>query len=219
MKLGNFIRTTSIATLLGLANAAAVAAPIELDVDFRDSAVWGGQGSGSFTADGVTVSANGDSLYRDNVDGYGILGGERDEIDRDETLSVLFDAAFYAGADNWLTGVLLTDLFPSNDGGNAGESGWVRLYDGGDALIQQFFFTATSFHPNGEYYLDFGGGFNAATVQFTAYVNQAGQYTGSEYSVAGFTTVSVPEPGTLALLGAGLLLLAISRRRNRPTGS
>ena len=213
--LGNFVKATSVAILLGLASTAAQATPIELDVDFRNGAVWGGAASGSFTSGGVTVTANGDLLYRDNTDGYGILGGERDEIDRDEILTVLFDGT-YGDPNHWLTGVLLTDLFPANDGGNAGESGSIALYDGAGELMQQFLFTATSYHPNGEYYLDFGGRFNPAYVNFQAHVNPAGQYTGSEYSVAGFKTVSVPEPGTLGLLGAGLLLLAGSRRRKRP---
>lgn len=216
MKLGKFVKATSTATILGLASVAAMATPIELDIDFRNGAEWGGMGSGSYTSGSVSVTANGDLLYRDNIDGYGILGGEQDEIDREEILSVLFDAAFYDNPDNWLTGVLLTDLFPANDGGNAGESGWVRLYDGAGDLIQWFFVNATNYHPNGEYYLDFGGSFNPAYVDFEAYVGQAGRYTGSEYSVAGFKTVSVPEPGTLALLGAGLLLLAGSRRRKLP---
>ena len=117
MKLGNFVKATSTATILGLASMAAMATPIELDIDFRNGAEWGGMGSGSYTSGSVTVTANGDLLYRDNTDGYGILGGEQDEIDREEILSVLFDAAFYDNPDNWLTGVLLTDLFPPTTAG------------------------------------------------------------------------------------------------------
>ncbi len=216
MTLGNFVSATYVAGLLVMSSMTAIAAPIELDIDFRDDTVWGGAGTGSFTADGITVTANGDLLYRDNIDGYGILGGEQDEIDRDEILSVLFDAALYVNPDNWLTGVLLTDLFPANDGGNAGESGWVRLYDSAGGLIQQFLVHATSYDPNGEYYVNFGGSFNPAYVDFLAYVDQFGQHTGSEFSVAGFATVAVPEPGMLALLGAGLLLLAGLRKRQQP---
>lgn len=217
MKLGNFTKAASAATVLWMASTLAVATPIELDVDFRDGTVWGGDGSGSFSFGSITVDANGDRLYRDNTDGYGIRGGEQDEIDREEIFSVIFDASFYDNPAKGLTGVLLTDLFPANDGGSAGESGWVRLYDTAGDLIQWFFVNATSYHPNGEYYLDFGGTFNPAYVDFEAYVGQAGRYTGSEFSVAGFKTVSVPEPGTLALLGAGLLLLARSRQRRLPT--
>lgn len=49
-------------------------------------------------------------------------------------------------------------------------------------------------------------------VVFTAYVDDEFGYTGSEFSVVGFT-MSVQEPGTLALLGVGLLTMALTRRR------
>ncbi len=76
----------------------------------------------------------------------------------------------------------------------------------GIILVKSF---ATVDHPNGEQYIDFGAGFDVAYVVFTTTAGHAG----SEFSVAGFNTVSVPEPGTLVLLGTGLLLMAWRRKR------
>lgn len=186
-----------------------------LAIDFRDGDTWGGGGQGSFSNGGVTVDANGARLYRDNTDGYGIRGGEWDEIDRAEMLTVYFAESFFDDASNWLTGVLLTDLFPTPDGGPNGEAGWVTLFDGLGGVIAEFFVNALEYVDNGEFYLDFEGSYNPDHVVFTAFVDPELGYTGSEYSVAGFTT-GVPEPGTLALLGAGLLLIGFTRRQ-RPS--
>ena len=50
---------------------ATVDAANALPIDFRDSATWGaGDGAGSITVGGITVSANGGQLYRDNTDGF-----------------------------------------------------------------------------------------------------------------------------------------------------
>ncbi len=72
--------------------------------------------------------------------------------------------------------------------------------------------TPSSYVDNGEFYLDFNGSYNPDHVVFTAFVDPLLGYLGSEYSVAGFTT-GVPEPGTLALLGVGLLLIGFTRRQ------
>ena len=127
-------------------------------------------------------------------------------------LTVYFAESFFDDTSNWLTGVLLTDLFPTPDGGPNGEAGWVTLFDAGGAMIAEFFVNALEYVANGEFYLDFEGSYNPDHVVFTAFVDPELGYTGSEYSVAGFTT-GVPEPGTLALLGAGLLLIGFTRRQ------
>ncbi|MGB5688122.1 MAG: PEP-CTERM sorting domain-containing protein [Woeseiaceae bacterium] len=183
-----------------------------LPIDFRDGTVWGGHGAEDFSHGGIRIEANGRALFRDNTDGYGIMGGEWDEIDRQEMLTVWFEASFFDDASNWLTGVLLTDLFPTPDGGPDGEAGWVTLYNAAGGIIEQFYVNALEYVDNGEFYLDFNGSYNPDHVVFTAFVDPLLGYLGSEYSVAGFTT-GVPEPGTLALLGVGLLLIGFTRRQ------
>ena len=126
-------------------------------------------------------------------------------------MTVWFGGGFFDDPGNWLTGVLLTDLFPTPDGGPNGEAGWVTLFDGVGNVIEEFFVNATEYVENGEFYLDFGAAYNPDHISFTADL----EFAGSEYSVAGFTT-SVPEPGTLALLGMGLLLVGFSRRTKAP---
>ena len=188
---------------------------VDLEIDFRDGKVWGGYGGTSFSYDGITVSANPNALYRDNVDGYGILGGsEPDEIDHHELLTVWIDKSYYEKTGHLLTGVLLTDLFNAPDGGPSGEAGWVTLYDADNNILAQFFVNAIYDSSNGEYYLNFGGSYAPDRIVFTAYMDPENGYTGSEFSVAGFT-VAVNEPETLAILGLGLLMLAFSGRRRR----
>lgn len=211
-----FLALTAVFSLSFLAETSH-ALPVDLDIDFRDRTTWGGNGYGSYSEDGVTIDANGNLLYRDDMDGYGVQGGEWDEIDRQEMLIVWFDDEFFDDPANWLTGVLLTDLFPTPDGGPNGEAGWVTLFDAAGVVIVEFFANAIDYVANGEFYLDFGGAYNPDHIVFTAFVDPEGGYTGSEYSVAGFTTRGVPEPGTLALLGVGLLFIGFSRRSREPT--
>ena len=210
--LGQKIRLTLGAIVLMFA-AIETSHAIPLDIDFRDHTEWGGFASTSYSNDGVTVDANGRRLWRDNRDGYGILGGEWDEIDRQEMLTVWFDDEFFDDPGNWLTGVLLTDLFPARDGGPGGEAGWVTLFDGIGNIVAEFFVNAVEYVANGEFFVDFGGAYAPDHIEFTAHLGPEGAHIGSEFSVAGFTTRSVPEPGTLALLGVSLLMIAYSRRR------
>lgn len=196
----SMIKFGFIAAILAL-SANANALQINLDIDFRDGSIW----SESDSSDaGVTVSGVPNQLYRDNQDGYGIRGGENDEIDRNELLIVDFDNGYY-NSHSAIVGILVTDLFDAPDGAGAGESGWVEVFlvDGSTFVVR---FAQNTSDPNGEYYVDLGSGYQVARFVFHA---SAG--SGQEYSVAGF--VQVPEPGTLAIFGIGLLMIVALRRR------
>ena len=200
LKLYPYLRTGIIVGLLAF-GANANALQVDLDVDFRDGSIWSESNSSN---GGVTVSGSPNQLYRDDQDGYGIRGGENDEIDRNEILIVDFDNDYY-DSHGAIIGILVTDLFDAPDGSGAGESGWVEVFllDGSSFVVR---FAQDTSDPNGEYYVDLGASYEVARFEFHA---SAG--AGQEYSVAGFVQVS--EPGTLAILGFGLLMIATLRRR------
>ncbi|MEM7432268.1 MAG: PEP-CTERM sorting domain-containing protein [Pseudomonadota bacterium] len=200
------ITTTAVLALAMSPDAAAL--DVELDIDFRDGGAWGSSGRWQST-DGVTVRSRGGRLYRDNRDGFGIRGGEHDEIDRHERLIVDFSRGYYEN-HGAITAILITDLFDSPDGGSTGESGWVRVFlTNGESFRLDF--NQQSDDPNGELLVQLGGAYEVARFVF-----HASGMRGHEYSVAGF--VSVPEPTTLALFGSGLLLAGLARRRRKTAG-
>lgn len=97
----------------------------------------------------------------------------------------------------------------------------LQIYDGNGVLIETINTVAdltagNNFNQLIELDLNVAGDFYM-TLVFTTVFDQAtnyGNYTNSEEFLLA-TATSIPEPGTLALLGAGLLLLAISQRRRR----
>ncbi|SHI12769.1 PEP-CTERM sorting domain-containing protein [Desulfofustis glycolicus] len=188
----------------------AQALPINMAIDFRDNAWNAADYQATWTIGDITALAQpgGSLLYQDSTDGLGIRGGEPDEIDRLESLEIVFNTPYV------LRDVAITDLFASNDGNQIrGEEGYVHLYGGNDTFLQSFtFFGNDSDQANGEQLFDFGQSFIVSKAVFSAR-----NLSNNEFSVAGFANAApVPEPATMLLFGTGLAGLAgLARRRKK----
>lgn len=201
-KMKNLIKPMMVLILV-LSSTAASASIIDyLEIDLRTSQWVGARGANSYTVNDVTVTALPGtlSLYQDNIDGIGILGGEPDEINFGETLDISFASSAA------LTGVWITDLFPSPDGGVNGEEGYLELFltNGSSSILS--FIGNQSHAANGEQWIDFGGSVDVASISFTTDAKYS-----SEFSVAGFTTI--PEANTISMFVLGLFLLSVYRRK------
>lgn len=181
-------------------------------IDFTDSAFSGGNGLGSYqyiqpepTGD-VTITfeavTSGSTLWWDSTDGFGIQGSagyEVDEIDSTEMLRISFSESVS------LTQINITDLFMEN---STTELGFYSINGGGGTL-----FGATQANTpgnNGDLILS---GLTATGVNNITFY--APGFLGHEFSVAGIEVIPNPEPGTLLLLGSGLIGFAILRNKFR----
>lgn len=136
----------------------------------------------------VAVSANdGRSLFWDRHDGFGILGGEDDEIDGGEQLTV----SFGQGTGFGLSGIALTNLFMPDDGGADGEEAFVQLFFNGEEVGPSggLHFTQTDANIFGATLLSLEEIVTVDTIIFRS----SGELD-DEYSVAGLAGVLEPDP-------------------------
>ena len=165
--------------------------------------------------DGVTVvpfPTDTGGLFWAADDGFGVRGGEIDEIDPLESLTVTFSAP------RPVTGAWFTDLFIDTSGAAAAEEAIVNLFLGlanvgtFNFLAEEFFAASTPCPPggcnNGGLFGSFGGAISVDKLVFTAL-----NITDVEYSVAGITVV--PLPGALGLMVSGLAAFVVMARRRR----
>ncbi|MBN1828728.1 MAG: PEP-CTERM sorting domain-containing protein [Deltaproteobacteria bacterium] len=186
----------AVCALVVAGNAMAYIVPDDLALDFRTTAWTGAYNNPFWTVGDVTATAlpQGSLLFQANDDGLGILGGEPDEVDHEEQLSVVINLGMS------LSGVWITDLFTRSDGADPvnGEYGSVLI----NGLDTYYFMGINSDQGNGDQYVSFGG----AKLVTSALFQIEGGTNNNDFSVAGFTRV--PEPATMMLLGLGMLGLA-----------
>lgn len=201
-----------IVLALALVSGAGVTSSHASLIDFTDSVWSGAHGQNSFTVSSplfgfdVTVSANGSrNLYWDAQDGIGILGGEGDEVDRQERLTVSFSQTVS------LLDFGLTDLF--NEHGYR-ERGFYSL-DGGPT--QGFLADPgqTQSNSNGILVVSTGGT-QVDSFQLWA-LNPVPKGQHHDFSLGNLNTgpgaSATPEPASLALLASALGAGLIWRRR------
>lgn len=207
--------------------------PADSFFDFRNAGTYGdcdglnacSKIDGNASDTGVTISADTPAnaaarkLYRDNNDGFGIKGNENDEIDSNEVLTVTFDGGWRP------TFLGLTDLFIAGDGGSDGEEAIVRGFRD-NALVYELKLTGDFplGNGNGEALFTLPGlavdflEFHSVEDPDLTFLELDGIEVGQsndEFSVALIAGLSltVPEPGSLGLLGLGLIGLGLMRRR------
>lgn len=191
------------------------ALPFETSANFDTSYTQFVDGVGNVTL--TAAEPAGATLYWDSEDGFGVRASyETDEVESYERLVLSFD-----DGPVQLNTLYLTDLFYEN---GYRETGSYSL-DGGGWI---YFEANQPSSSNGDKTLNVGGSPLVSAITFRApgETNCTSSYKGTtcenhEYSLAGVNVdvASVPEPGTLILMGTGIMGLALWRRRRESRDS
>jgi hypothetical protein len=192
-----------------------LAAP--LTIDFRSPPFGPREGNLGVTTVAETVSGidvtvsslTDDNLYRDSVDGFGIWGGENDEIDARnwpwgewEVLRVTFSPMVTVES------ILVTDLFY----GLPDTSPEVGYYSADNVTWVQF--VQNLQHLNGELLLD-GLALRTTHLYFSAFRPGYPYRRLDDFSVAQIEVAPIPEPVTLCLVAVGATGLMLRRKGRR----
>lgn len=185
----------AIGMVIGVASALAI--PTSLSVDFRSAAWQPAAGQSSYSVGNVTDSAVypvGSTLNASLTAGIGV------NVPLSWVSADIMNTTFSLGSGKGLTGAWETNLFSGTL-----ELGTLVLNTAQG--VEDYAFSGQD--STGNVYINFGGAYNVLSAEFF----EAG--IGSKaYSVAGFTSASVPDGGTtLTLLGIGLVSLTALRRR------
>lgn len=192
--------------------------PNAIDIDFRSSVWSAAHNQSTHTLGDVTASAlpTGSKLRHATGAGLGIDGPVPNRVEDPSEVGPLETLVVSFASPTSLLAAYLNDLYPQSLTELVEDSGWLDLYNGA-TLMGTYAFSGSD--SSGEKAVVFNGPALVTRVEFKVYTgnNIVEILANRDFAVAGFDVqepvVQVEDNGlTLALLGGGLLALAIARR-------